>query len=82
MMWAAGLYSFPKNKTSLPIHSFAMVTDDPPPEVAAAGHDRCPIFLKNEQLEKWLNPQKLSQEELLLLLRSIEKAHYLHGLAA
>ncbi|MGZ3713424.1 MAG: SOS response-associated peptidase family protein [Bdellovibrionota bacterium] len=82
MMWAAGIYTFPKNKTALPIHSFAMVTDDPPPEVAAAGHDRCPVFLQNAQLEAWLNPKNKTPEELLLLLRSVEKAFYLHGLAA
>ncbi len=32
---------------------FAMVTDDPPPEVAAAGHDRCPVILSADAAERW-----------------------------
>jgi putative SOS response-associated peptidase YedK len=59
-----------------------MVTDDPPAEVAEAGHDRCPIFLASNELEAWLEPQKLSREQLLLLLEKREKTHYLHGLSA
>ena len=37
--------------------SFAAVTDDPPPEVAAAGHDRCIVQLRPENVEAWLTPQ-------------------------
>lgn len=36
--------------------SFAAITDDPPPEVAAAGHDRCIIAIKEEHLDAWLQP--------------------------
>lgn len=36
--------------------SFAAITDEPPPEVAAAGHDRCIIPIKEEHVEAWLNP--------------------------
>ena len=36
--------------------SFAAVTDEPPPEVAVAGHDRCIIPLKFENAEAWLRP--------------------------
>lgn len=36
--------------------SFAAVTDDPPPEVAAAGHDRCIVQLRPENVEAWLTP--------------------------
>ncbi|MGE3262303.1 MAG: SOS response-associated peptidase family protein [Bacteriovoracia bacterium] len=82
VMWAAGLFSVSPSGNDGAISSFAMVTDNPPAEVAAAGHDRCPVFLKQEQLKNWLSPQKSSPESLLLLLRSIEKTFYLHGLAA
>ncbi len=36
---------------------FAAVTDEPPPEVSAAGHDRCIIPLKPENLEVWPSPK-------------------------
>lgn len=36
--------------------SFAAITDEPPPEVAAAGHDRCIVPIRRENLESWLNP--------------------------
>lgn len=35
--------------------SFAAVTDDPPAEVLAAGHDRCIVPIKREHLDAWLN---------------------------
>ncbi|MGF6739582.1 putative SOS response-associated peptidase YedK [Paraburkholderia atlantica] len=36
--------------------SFAAITDKPPPEVAAAGHDRGIIPIKPENVEAWLHP--------------------------
>jgi putative SOS response-associated peptidase YedK len=36
--------------------SFAAITDDPEPEVAAAGHDRTVINIKPEHMDAWLNP--------------------------
>ena len=36
--------------------SFAAITDEPEPEVAAAGHDRTIINLKPEHVDAWLNP--------------------------
>jgi len=37
-------------------YSVAAITRDPPPEVAAAGHDRCIIPIKPENLDAWLDP--------------------------
>lgn len=37
--------------------SFAAITDEPEPEVAAAGHDRTVINIKPEHVDAWLNPQ-------------------------
>jgi hypothetical protein len=34
--------------------SFAAITDDPEPEVAAAGHDRTIINIKPENVDAWL----------------------------
>lgn len=81
LMWAASLFGIAKGAHGT-LLSFAMVTDDPPPEVAAAGHDRCPIFLREDQLEGWLRPAGKSAESLKKLLRLKEKAYYLNGLAA
>lgn len=39
------------------LYSFAAITDDPEPEVAAAGHDRTIINIKPEHVDAWLNPQ-------------------------
>lgn len=50
------------------LYSFAAVTDDPEPEVAAEGHDRTIVNLKPENVEAWLTPQGRSTEELLGLL--------------
>jgi len=36
--------------------SFAIITDAPPADVAAAGHDRGVIPLREEHLDAWLNP--------------------------
>ncbi|RZA09829.1 MAG: hypothetical protein EOP11_00305 [Proteobacteria bacterium] len=81
LMWAASLYSVAKGAHG-PLLSFAMVTDDPPPEVAAAGHDRCPIFLREDQMGEWLQPKNKSPESLKSLLQLKEKTFYLNGLAA
>jgi putative SOS response-associated peptidase YedK len=47
---------------------FAAITDEPPPDIAAAGHDRCIINLKPEHVETWLTPQGRSREELQTIL--------------
>lgn len=36
--------------------SFAAITDEPAPEVAAAGHDRTVIEIKPERIDEWLTP--------------------------
>lgn len=36
--------------------SFAAITDEPEPEVAAAGHDRTIINIKPEHIDAWLQP--------------------------
>jgi putative SOS response-associated peptidase YedK len=80
-MWAASLYEECPTEFGL-IRSFAMVTDEPPEEVAAAGHDRCPVFLESSLLDQWLRPAGQSLEALQSLLDHKEKPHYSHALAA
>jgi putative SOS response-associated peptidase YedK len=59
-----------------PLYSFAVITDEPPPEVAATGHDRCPIPLKEENLDAWLTPEGRSKEELQAILDDRERPYY------
>ncbi len=47
---------------------FAAITDEPPPDVASAGHDRCIINLRPEHVEAWLTPEKRGREELQVIL--------------
>ncbi|TDJ05517.1 MAG: hypothetical protein E2O68_06330 [Deltaproteobacteria bacterium] len=56
--------------------TFAIITDDPPEEVRAAGHDRCPLFLGQEMIDAWLCPEGKSQKELLELLTHQEPVKY------
>ncbi len=62
--------------------SFASITDAPPPEVAAAGHDRCLIPLKAEHVDAWLRPETTGSAELQAILDDRERPWYEHRLAA
>jgi putative SOS response-associated peptidase YedK len=62
--------------------SFAAVTDQPPPEIKAAGHDRCVINLRPENVEAWLTPRGRSDEELQKLLSDRQTPYYEHEVAA
>jgi putative SOS response-associated peptidase YedK len=50
------------------VRGFAAITDEPPADIAAAGHDRCIINLKPEHLEAWLTPERRSKEVLQAIL--------------
>jgi putative SOS response-associated peptidase YedK len=50
------------------VRGYAAITDEPPADVAAAGHDRCIINLKPEHLEAWLTPERRSKEVLQAIL--------------
>jgi putative SOS response-associated peptidase YedK len=52
------------------INSFAIITTPPRPEVESAGHHRSPLLLKEESIDKWLDPQKSSREEIFELTRN------------
>lgn len=61
--------------------SFAAITDDPPPEVAVTGHNRCIIPLKPENLSAWLTPGA-DLAAYYALLDDRERPYYAHELAA
>ncbi|UEB99694.1 SOS response-associated peptidase family protein [Burkholderia vietnamiensis] len=62
--------------------SFAAITDDPPPEVEAAGHDRCIVPIKSSNVDAWLapDPSRRAQQREILLDR--ERPYHEHQLAA
>lgn len=62
--------------------SFAAVTDDPPPEVAAAGHDRCIVALKPGNVDAWLNPDRSDLKTQHAILEDKAPFFYEHRLAA
>ncbi len=63
--------------------SFAAITDDPPPEIAAAGHDRCVIPIKPGHLDAWLDPATSKDlERMHAILDDRERPYYEHRLAA
>lgn len=71
-----------KDQDGKVMRSFALITDEPPPEVAATGHDRCPIFLKQENIDAWLQPAGKSDGELFAILDDRMRPKYRHALAA
>jgi putative SOS response-associated peptidase YedK len=62
--------------------SFAAITDEPPVEIAQAGHDRCVIPLKPEHIDAWLNPDPKNLAQLYAILDDRERPYYEHRLAA
>ncbi|HEY1091916.1 MAG TPA: SOS response-associated peptidase family protein, partial [Burkholderiaceae bacterium] len=80
-MLVACLWSHWVGKNGEELYSFAAVTDEPPEEVAAAGHDRCIIPLKEKHLEAWLNPDG-NLKQAYEILDDRERPYYEHQLAA
>tara|TARA_A100001015_G_scaffold307426_1_gene403310 strand:+ start:3762 stop:4499 length:738 start_codon:yes stop_codon:yes gene_type:complete len=69
LMWAPCLYdTWSSVDGQISIESFAIITNEPPKEVHEAGHDRCPIFLKEENIESWLAPANTSKDKLYEIL--------------
>lgn len=62
--------------------SFAAITDEPPAEIAAAGHDRCIIPIKPEHVDAWLNPDPRNLNAQYAILDGRERPFYEHRLAA
>ncbi len=64
------------------LDSFAVITDDPPVEVAAAGHDRCLIPIKPEHIDAWLIPDPRNLAKFHAILDDRDRPYYEHQLAA
>jgi putative SOS response-associated peptidase YedK len=81
-MIAACLFTRSTGRDGAELYSFAAVTDDPPAEVAAAGHDRCIIPLRREHLDTWLEPEAAGVAALYAVLDDRERPYYAHREAA
>lgn len=64
------------------LDSFAAITDEPPAEVAEAGHDRCIVPIKPESAEAWLNPDAQNLAALYAILDDRDRPYYEHRWAA
>jgi putative SOS response-associated peptidase YedK len=54
----------------------------PSPEVAAAGHDRCIVPIKPENVDPWLNPDASNLAALHAILDDRDRPYYEHQKAA
>jgi putative SOS response-associated peptidase YedK len=81
-MFVACLWSRWTAKDQPDLLSFAAITDEPPPEVAAAGHDRCIVAVKPENVEAWLNPDPNDLDAQYAILNDRSPFFYEHRLAA
>jgi len=83
IMWAPVLFDNWSSKAGeISFSSFALLTDDPPPEIAEQGHDRCPIFLKEDKIDQWLDPTSKSKNDMYRILKDVESVYFDHLIAA
>lgn len=64
------------------LYSFAAITDEPPAEIAATGHQRCVIAIQETNLDLWLSPTKATPDELEAILDDRAKRIFEHQIAA
>lgn len=81
-MLVACLWSHWQGQGEEDLLSFAAITDEPPAEIAAAGHDRCIIPIKPENIDAWLNPDPQNLAALYAILDDRERPYYAHRKAA
>lgn len=81
-MFVACLWSRWQEKGQPDLLSFAAITDEPPPEVAAVGHDRCIIPIKPGNVEAWLSPDASNVAQQYAILDDRERLYFEHLMAA
>lgn len=82
LMQAACVWSHWTAPNEPDLYSFAAITDEPPPEIAAVGHDRCIIPLRRERLDDWLNPDSRDLAAQYAILDDRQRPYYEHRMAA
>lgn len=81
-MLVACLWSHWREPHAQDLYSFAAITDDPPEEIAATGHNRCIIAIKEENMDAWLTPQSHTKPDLLKILEDRPQSYFEHRIAA
>ncbi|HSV45886.1 MAG TPA: SOS response-associated peptidase family protein [Ramlibacter sp.] len=81
-MFVACVWSRWSGKGEPDLQSFAAITDEPPPEVAAAGHDRCIVPIQREHIDRWLQPDPGDLAAMYAILDDRERPYYEHRQAA
>nr|BFD66764.1 hypothetical protein HAGR004_17860 [Bdellovibrio sp. HAGR004] len=67
---AAGIWdSWTDEATGKTFESFAILTAEPPADILEAGHDRCPLFLREDAWDPWMEAQ-LSPKQTVEFLRN------------
>lgn len=61
--------------------SFAIITDDPPPEIAATGHNRVPIAIRPDHIDTWLQPETHTLEAFDAILEDRPSLYFTHRVA-
>lgn len=80
-LYLACLWRYVEDTPEQPgFYTFAIITRDPPPEVQAAGHDRCVIAIRKENVEAWLNPDPHHLQQMYDILDNPVDAYYAHEL--
>lgn len=83
IMWAPCLWDYWENELEgVGFYSFAIITDDPPKEIYERGHDRCPIFLREDLINHWLSPFDKTKSDMYRLLKFKQEVFYLHNWTA
>lgn len=77
-MIVACLWSHWEGPDAPPLDSFCAITDEPPPEIAATGHDRCIISIRPENIADWLSPSSVSEARLQAILTDKQTPFYEH----
>jgi putative SOS response-associated peptidase YedK len=81
-MLVACLWAHWQGRGESDLLSFAAITDEPPPEVAAAGHDRCIIPIKPENIDAWLSSDPANLAAQYAILDDRNRPYFAHQLAA
>ncbi|AGG88785.1 SOS response-associated peptidase family protein [Rhodanobacter denitrificans] len=81
-LFVACLWTYTEGSGDEPgFFSFAAITDEPPPEVSDAGHDRCIVTVAEENIDAWLNPTASTPVVLNALLDAADRPYFEHELA-
>ena len=81
-MIVACLWSHWSGQGEPDLDSFAAITDEPPPEIAETGHQRCIVSLQSNNVDEWLNPSGIPKSRLEEILSDRKPVFYEHRKAA